>query len=373
MGVAAKDVAIVRSIYDAALDECAWQVLPQLIATHLEGESAVIWYADGDSPPDFVSFNHSHRTVSDYGEHFRFVDPWTAAVTGHSLYSTAFDGAELISDRALRQSEFYYDFLRVADIFPNIGAHMSIGPGMISAVGVHRHVTASPFADHHKRGLQGLIGHLEQMLVLRRRLGSQRRASEMTSAALHSLSSGIVICDEHARILFANAAAESVAASHGALSLNSAGHTIAADQPEHSVQLRRLIADAAMCKPGGALCLANEMGDRLLILVSPLPSLVDEAPGRALVTLCSETAMLGPVADMLIALFGLTPAEADLASGLMRNQPLGAIQARRGVSENTIRTQLAHVFAKTRTNNQRELVRLLSLVPTSFEAEVRPV
>ena len=165
---------------------------------------------------------------------------------------------------------------------------------------------------------------------------------------------------------------EAVASKHDAISLHSAGKMIAADQPEHSAQLRRMIASAAHCGPGGALCLLNEAGDRVLLVVSPLPALLDDTPGRPLVTVSLETDMLGPLAEMLIALFGLTAAEADLAWSLTQNESLGSIQIRRGVSENTIRTQLAHVFAKTRTANQRELVRLLSVVPRTLVMESRP-
>jgi len=373
MGVAANEDAIVRSIYDAALDDHAWQDLPRLISQYLDGESAVIWFAEGESAPDFASFNQSPELLSRYAEHFRFVDLFTKAVLGHDLYSTAFDGADLIGEHTLRQSEFYYDFLRVADILPNIGAHMHLGPGLISAVGVFRSVTASAFKDVHKEKLQSLIAHLEQMLMLRRHLSSQRLGLEMTKAALHSLPSGIVICDKQAHVLFANAAAEAIVASHGAISLHPASHTIAAGTPEHSVELRRLICEAAQSRPGGALCLSDESGDRVLVVVSPLPPALDEIPERALVTLRSEMDSLGAVAEMLVALFGLTAAEADLAWSLMQNQSLASIQLRRGVSENTIRSQLAHVFAKTRTGNQRELVRLLSMVPATVAAVAMPV
>lgn len=109
--------------------------------------------------------------------------------------------------------------------------------------------------------------------------------------------------------------------------------------------------------------MANEDGDRLLLSVSPLPAILHDGPGRALITLRSETDTLGPAPEMLVALFGLTAAEADLAWSLAQNESLNTIGVRRGVSENTIRSQLAHVFAKTRTANQRELVRLLSMVP----------
>lgn len=363
LAMAANDLAIVRSIYDAALDDHAWQNLPRLLAEHLEGETAVIWCAERDGAPDFASFNQAPEFLSQYAEHFRFVDPWTDAIQRNARVSTAFHGHELISNQALLQTEFYYDFMRVADILPNVGAHMSVGPHTTSALAVYRPLNASAFEDSHKQKLQGLVGHIEQMLILRRQFGSQRQASEMTTATLNSLSSGIVICDQDAHVLFANAAAERVAAQHGTISLHSVDQNIAADQARHTTQLRLLIANAAQGGVGGALGLANQDGNRLLLTISPLPASLQDSPGRALISLRSETDTLGAAPEMLVALFGLTAAEADLAWSLTQNDSLNTIRVRRGVSENTIRSQLAHVFAKTRTANQRELVRLLSMVP----------
>jgi DNA-binding CsgD family transcriptional regulator len=44
---------------------------------------------------------------------------------------------------------------------------------------------------------------------------------------------------------------------------------------------------------------------------------------------------------------------------------LKQIQEDRGVSENTIRTQIAHILAKTGAANQRELVKLLGSLPAA--------
>jgi DNA-binding CsgD family transcriptional regulator len=48
---------------------------------------------------------------------------------------------------------------------------------------------------------------------------------------------------------------------------------------------------------------------------------------------------------------------------LLAGRSLAEIGAKRKVSENTLRTQLANILRKTETANQRDLVRLLSLLP----------
>jgi DNA-binding CsgD family transcriptional regulator len=57
--------------------------------------------------------------------------------------------------------------------------------------------------------------------------------------------------------------------------------------------------------------------------------------------------------------FGLTPAEAAVAVEVLEADGLQAAAGRLGISLATARTHLAHVFDKTRTRRQGELVRLL--------------
>ena len=61
----------------------------------------------------------------------------------------------------------------------------------------------------------------------------------------------------------------------------------------------------------------------------------------------------------LAQLFGLTPAEALLASELARGYSLDEAAGHLNVSRNTARSQLQSIFMKTGVNRQGELVRML--------------
>jgi len=71
-----------------------------------------------------------------------------------------------------------------------------------------------------------------------------------------------------------------------------------------------------------------------------------------------------PSREVLSALFGVTAAECDLALALLRGISLRDHAVTRGVSHNTVKTQLARVLEKTGTHRQSQLVGLLrSLAP----------
>jgi len=69
-----------------------------------------------------------------------------------------------------------------------------------------------------------------------------------------------------------------------------------------------------------------------------------------------------PPADMLSHMFGLTPADASAAIGIVGGRQLAEIAADRGVKTGTVRVHSKTVFAKTRTRGQAELAALVTRV-----------
>ena len=82
--------------------------------------------------------------------------------------------------------------------------------------------------------------------------------------------------------------------------------------------------------------------------------------GLALLVATSVDRALVPTAEVLQGLFDLTPAESRVARSIVEGNTLEGIALAKGVSRETVRTQLASVFAKTGVSRQTELVALLS-------------
>ncbi len=57
--------------------------------------------------------------------------------------------------------------------------------------------------------------------------------------------------------------------------------------------------------------------------------------------------------------FGLTSAEARVVEALLKGLTVSAISCERGVSINTVRSQIRSIFHKTQVNRQADLIRLL--------------
>jgi DNA-binding CsgD family transcriptional regulator len=87
----------------------------------------------------------------------------------------------------------------------------------------------------------------------------------------------------------------------------------------------------------------------------------ENSPDRAAVMVDLSLA-LEPNPAVLQRIFDLTQAEASLAVNISRGEMPTAIARRNGVTIATIRSQLASIFAKTKTQRQAELVALLARV-----------
>ena len=76
-----------------------------------------------------------------------------------------------------------------------------------------------------------------------------------------------------------------------------------------------------------------------------------------------------PPVEALRALYPFTDAEAGLVCGLLDGERLEDYAERAEIAINTAKTHLKAVFAKTETNRQAELIRLLSSPPISTPSE----
>ena len=98
----------------------------------------------------------------------------------------------------------------------------------------------------------------------------------------------------------------------------------------------------------------------LLVAASAIPT----AAGTAVLLRLVDPAQ-APLPDTaaLRDQFGFTPAEAALAVDILAGNDLATSAQRRGTTRNTARAHLRHLFEKTGTRRQAELMRLLLLSP----------
>jgi DNA-binding CsgD family transcriptional regulator len=182
---------------------------------------------------------------------------------------------------------------------------------------------------------------------------------------LNRLLQGVLLVDGGARVIFANRAAERMLRAGSGLFLGRDG--LRAETPGETRLLRRIIADCAEPRDelggaGGRLRLSRKDRAPLTVLVIPHHARfawIDVARPRAILFITDPEEAAVVRRENLRRDFGLTPAEAGFTREVLKADGLQAAADRLGISLTTARTHLAHVFDKTGTRRQAELVRLI--------------
>lgn len=211
--------------------------------------------------------------------------------------------------------------------------------------------------------LRVLVPHLGQALRNQSKLIELTRERAVALATLEKAHYGIMIVTADAAVIFANSAAMDITGDSDGLAADSSGR-LRATPSANQARLSRLIRDAASPEgSSGNIAITRPSGRRpLIVRVTPLDAIPGDAsprPRAVLLLVVDPDHDLEPRPKALHDLYGLTDAETLVAMGVIRGDGLPAVADQLSVSLFTARTHLQHIFVKTGTHRQAELVRLL--------------
>jgi DNA-binding CsgD family transcriptional regulator len=181
---------------------------------------------------------------------------------------------------------------------------------------------------------------------------------------------GVIIVDANSKILIANGPADNVLRVGDGLKSHQG--RLVCDQPRNAAALHAAVAVAT--QPLNAdrnvrmdfFVSRKEANAPLTLHVVPLSS---ASVMKGLTTQSAAAIFVidplggAPDADRFASAHGLTPAERRVLNEIIRGGGLVEAAAKLGIALPTARTQLQHVFQKTHTASQAELVRLVMLSP----------
>ena len=358
--------SIVENIYDTALDPDGWRRLAPTLARLFNSESCALtsWdTASGQTLMAATTDNYTSAILADYFAHYRSTDLWLER--GLALPRGAPNiGGELVADDVLLRSEFHNDYLKRLAAFDMLGVMARIDSGSEGFIAIHRPLGAARFEEGDKRSLTVLLPHLTQAMRLQQRLAGIERTGLIATAALDSMPAGVIAVGADCALLFANAVAERLLSQGQGLTIRH-GRLRCTDR-EADRALGLLVRQAGMAAlgqaggSGGVLPAPRAEARPLSLLVCPLrPEAMTLGTPRpmALIFVGDPDVRQATSSDMLMRLYGLTPAEARLAEALLAGDTLQDFADRAGVSLHTAKTQLKHIFAKTGAGRQADLIR----------------
>ncbi|MGV0834566.1 helix-turn-helix transcriptional regulator [Mycolicibacterium thermoresistibile] len=347
---------VVAAVYAAAVEPASWVATLEDISRSVDalGGALIMPKAAGRmvkaaSVP--LPAQHSYR------EYYHTVDYVLDAVEAGPV-GLVRSGAAL---RDLKKgSEFDVDFMRPNQLDDGLFVRLCGDRPTPSFLAVGATVRPAFDQPERVRFLNALTPHLRQALRTEAHLARSVQDLSETTGVVDSLRHGIVVVDPTGDVVRINVTAADLTDAGDGLQMR-AGR-LGAQTLSTQRELEQAIVAATRPGPdpcGGSLLCHRPSGKRAYVVhVLPLGR-TDRLRRRALVVIVDPECQPEPPAELLRRLYGLTRAEAQIALGVLRGEGLKPLAEELALSLPTVKTHLQHVFDKTATHRQAELVRLL--------------
>ncbi len=367
-------LSLVELIYGAAGDPARWIEVLQRLAAVFQGTVGTIHHQDTSSQDSNFStlWGAGPEAIVPYVAYYGALNPlmttrpqliWTGSVNTSQM---------LCPEEIYLRSEYCQDYLRPLDLRDCIAATLRNEGANSSNLTIFRPTRGEPFGHEEREFLLALMPHLQRAFQLHTRIQGLECKASAAGDVLDQLQQAVVLLDAKGCVLLVNQAATALFASEKALKLTPRG-LVAAISSENR-QLNTLIQGAIATgtgdglHSGGAMAVSRSGLHRpLQVLVAPLRTrMIYLGKDVSVVAVFVSDPEREPASNsaVLAQLFGLTRAESRLATILASGYTLKDAADQLCVAESTVRSQLKSIFAKTETNRQSELVRLLSLAPS---------
>ena len=366
--------AIVNAIYDCALDPGRWPDLLAMLANAANGHAAVLDVLETSASSGSVLIEHN--TDPSWSEKYR-------------QYYASLNPTRNYVERIKPFQPFTFDTLMGWDDFAKTPYHNEYrvpqGFGDCLTIMLEKNAGRTVYISIFKPDrdplytkseinlVASVTPHIRRAVEIGKVLGERKIERDSLAQALNRLTFGVVLLDAEGHTAFLNAAAEDIS-------------TLGFFNVDRGRELRFVnAADAAWLRTtlaqrfGLIAPRMLEMKDRPRVLINAFalaPEIganasprIFELIGRAscLLAFHRQDAAMGDIGEAFGRLHGLTSAERRVFKALLDGfTPREAGQSL-GISQPTVRTHLSHIFAKTDTRRQSELVRLASNLQTTLK------
>jgi DNA-binding CsgD family transcriptional regulator len=347
--------------YEAVMDDTQWEPALRQFADLMGAQSSVLMMLDTGIPgaQPFHQVGNDPAAVVNYNRYYSLLDPLVSALP---LVSPG----QWVVDRADAQGasddvrEYHHDFLGYQGVGAVEGTLVARSGSQVSTISVQRAKAVDPALLAERQRLAApLMPHLERAVRLHFQMSEMHLRENVLALTLDTLRVPVMVVDTHGTIHCINARAEAILANPDAPFLYHGGRLLA----RHQRALVNHAIAAACAVPGMSTTvrLAGAADARVRgVSVVPLGETLRRRLGRharlALLIISEARLLSADDAQILSALFDLTPAEARIAIVLMQGLSVKEVADRFQVEVSTVRSHLKSAFAKVGCGSQADLV-----------------
>ena len=360
---------LIGQVYDAALDRALW---PSVLTKSFEfvgGSGAALFSRDKTAPRGNVVYDVGidpyYRQL--YCQKYIALDPSTTRYYFAEIEQPV-GTADVIPYDEFLETRFYREWVRPQELIDFASTVLDKSGTSAAKFVVFRHERNGVVDDETRRRMRLIVPHIRRAALIGRMFDLGTAEAATFADTLDGLNAGICLVDAGGRIVHANAAGHEILATGNVLRAVG-GRLVACD-----AQIDRTLRDvfvaagqgnAALGSKGISVPLSSSPADLWLAHVLPLTSGIRRNAGMtysAVAALFIRKAVLEvPSAiETISKLYKLTPSELRVLATLSEAGGVSLVATALGISEATVKTHLQHLFAKTGTTRQTELVKLVA-------------
>lgn len=355
---------LVDGAYAAALDDTRWTAWADVVRQRLGGIGAAFCVLDARGPTAgrFVPLGRAERGTADYFAGMAAADPQVPMAA--SLFrSTIYLDTDHV-DESRPETADYCRWQRSLGFDHHMTALTPLDGGRVRVgLSIHQSVDAGPTPLIEQEKLRAIFPDVARAWSLAFRHGEMLQDAFWTGLVAREDGRAAILIDEGGRVLRATEAATALISTGDGMTIR--GGQLGAIGDADDSRLAAVIGRALMPvgAGAGATRVARPSGRASLIVTAyPLARsrrMLAPVEAAALVVVVDPTLAQEAPAALLRTAFGLTAREADLVTLLAKGHSIESSAARLAITMPTARLHLRHIFAKTGTGRQSELVRLL--------------
>ncbi len=356
---------LIAAIYDAIIEPSGWDEVVKRIVEATKSFSGGLYVQQADAASLSATCKVDPFYADAFVQHYHKISPFNAAAAAIAP-GEVWTATSITQTDSFKASAFYNEFVRPQGWADFVAIGLLRAPKASGSLALQRSPDAIWVEPAGWQLLETLAPHLQRAAAIHALLSRTRATTDSLGAAVAAAGFAVFLLTGDCRVVFANAKAEDLI--RRGIGLRYEHGRLAATSPALTARLHALAREAA--RParaegdtGGTIELSRgENRPPLVAHVIPLApdrttAIFDLDRPAAAVFIVDPAAGLGAQIQHFGARFGLAAAEIRVLAEIIAGNGLPAAAAKLKITEATARTHAKHIFAKTGTNGQTELIR----------------
>jgi DNA-binding CsgD family transcriptional regulator/PAS domain-containing protein len=362
--------ALIGSIYDTTLDSSRWPGVLEKVTTFMNGKASVLGMHNAAvrTGNAFFSWGDDPEHTQRYFEQYIKINPTVVPLNLHVKAGEVFSFSTVMPYEEFCRSRMYIEWAKPQGYGDFTHVLVEKSATSFAHFGTAHGLQESPANDNARHRMRLLAPHVCRAVAIAKIIDLNKVEAAMLADAVDGVAAGVFLVRADGGIAYANASARWLLGEKNALREADGVLTVfdpAAREALGGAFAAAVSGDIALGRRGLAVPLVARDGERYVAHVLSLTAGARRQAGNNYAAVAAvfvhKAALQRPTLIEAVAKhFQLTPSELRVLFAIVEVRGVPEVAAVLGISEETVKTHLKHVFAKTDTNRQADLVKLIA-------------